>query len=446
MKRVYHWKLVIVSLFVVLTEPVLSQDTLSLEDAIIMGLENNFGIRVAKNDVLIAKNNNTLGNAGFLPSMSANLGGNLNILNSDKTLKTGETESADQNTLTKYGSIQLNWTLFDGMAMFISKEQLSNLQKMGELKLRLSVEDAVGSVIIIYHEIIQQQKQINSLEKSLTLSRERLRIAKEKSKIGAGYQLLEIQADVDLHADSSNLLKQQNVLQNLLVELNSLLGRDPGVKYNIREIPMTFSSLNVESVLEGLNSENAELLYDRLNLENKSLAVKSYKSGRYPYLNFSSSYNLYDYQYSTGVYEKQKNQYPVFGLTAGINLFDGFNLNRSIRNAKIQYESQQLLYSQKENMLKSYVIRFLNDFNLAVSLVKTEEVSMRLATQNLSIAMEKYRLGAISDFELREIQKKLLDAQYRYYTAQLQAKTAEVELKILSGVLLKEIKATQVYF
>ncbi len=439
MKKEYHRILATTSLLL-LVLPVIAQDTLTLGEAIRIGLENNFSIRVAKNDFLISKNNNSLGNAGFLPNLSANAGDNLSIQNTEKNLRAGGTESSDLNTTTLSGSVALNWTLFDGFSMFITRKQLGNLEKQGDLKLRMAVEDAVGSIIITFYELIQQQKQINSLEESLKLSRERLRIAKEKSKIGAGYQLLEIQADVDLHADSSNLLKQENIRLNLLVELNYLLGRDPGVKYEIREIPIGFSIQNTEDVLTGLNGQNAELLYDRLTLDNKELNIKYYQAGRYPKVGLTSSYGLYNYNYSAGGNLSQRIMGPAFGITASINLFNGFNLTRNIKNARIQLETQQVLYSQKDILLRSYVLKYLNDFNLAMALIKTEEVSMKLATQNLTIAMEKYKLGAISDFELREIQKKLLDSQSRYYSAQLLAKSAEIELKILSGILLNDIQ------
>ena len=46
-------------------------DTLTIKQAIKIGLENNFALRIANNELEIAKNNNTLGNAGFLPTITA---------------------------------------------------------------------------------------------------------------------------------------------------------------------------------------------------------------------------------------------------------------------------------------------------------------------------------------------------------------------------------------
>ena len=50
---------------------VLAQDTLRIEEAIQKGLEKNFAIRIATNEAQIAKNNNSLGNAGLLPVVTA---------------------------------------------------------------------------------------------------------------------------------------------------------------------------------------------------------------------------------------------------------------------------------------------------------------------------------------------------------------------------------------
>jgi len=188
-----------------------------------------------------------------------------------------------------------------------------------------------------------------------------------------------------------------------------------------------------------MSNSNLELLYDRILVDNKKLGVKLFESGRYPKLGLTGSYNFTNYGYSYGSTESTKNIGPQFGLTASIPLFNGFNVSRNIKNAQIQMENQQISLSQKENSLKSLAFKYFNDYNLAISLIKTEETAMNLAHKNLSVAMEKYRLGAISDLELREIQKKLLDVQYRFYSSQLLAKSAEIELKILAGILLNDI-------
>ena len=48
-----------------------AQGVLTLEEAIAIGLEKNYGIQISKNTVEQAENNHSLGNAGFLPVIDA---------------------------------------------------------------------------------------------------------------------------------------------------------------------------------------------------------------------------------------------------------------------------------------------------------------------------------------------------------------------------------------
>ena len=75
----------------------------------------------------------------------------------------------------------------------------------------------------------------------------------------------------------------------------------------------------------------------------------------------------------------------------------------------------------------------VNELNQAIELVRVEEKSASLALQNTEAAWERYRLGAISDLELRESQIKLLDAQTRLLQAQMNAQAAEIEIRSLTG-------------
>lgn len=415
------------------------QDTLSLDNAIQIGIKNNFSIIIAQNDLQIATNNNSYGNAGMLPKIDATIGQKNDFINTNQTYATGVKESSSKNTSAQSGSIQLSWTIFDGMNMFILKNQFQNLQQMGDLKLRMAIEDATASIIITYYSIALQKKLLKSLEESFALSKNRLMISKEKAKIGAGYELQVTQAEIDFQTDSSSILKQTNLIKNQMISLNRLLGRDANTSFTIKEIQPIFTKPDYKTISDGLNNQNADLLFERLNVINKDLAVRSLKSVRMPKVALTSDYRFSQNTYSSGQFDYLKNVGPSVGLTASITLFNGFNVSRSIKNAQIQAETQRVLLTQTENVLQSNLSQSYNDFELALALIKTEETTVKLAARNAEVALERYRLGAISDLELRDVQKKLLDAQYRYYSALLQAKTAEVDLRILAGILLNEL-------
>ena len=51
-----------------------SQEILTRKEALKITLENNFGIKIANNNLAIAKNNTSIYNNGYLPSASINSG------------------------------------------------------------------------------------------------------------------------------------------------------------------------------------------------------------------------------------------------------------------------------------------------------------------------------------------------------------------------------------
>ena len=71
--------------------PVKAQRIYSLKDCLEEGLQNNYSLRIVHNEEQISKNNATLGNAGYLPTLdfSAGYTGNLDNIET-KARATGE--------------------------------------------------------------------------------------------------------------------------------------------------------------------------------------------------------------------------------------------------------------------------------------------------------------------------------------------------------------------
>lgn len=106
-----------------------STDTLRISDAIKIGLENNFSLRIARNEKLVARNNNTLGAAGFLPKVDISSSASETNYDIRQELATGNVnEFNNYPTKSTYGGVQLSWTLFDGFAMFANRQRLSTLE------------------------------------------------------------------------------------------------------------------------------------------------------------------------------------------------------------------------------------------------------------------------------------------------------------------------------
>jgi outer membrane protein len=141
------------------------QTVLTLEEAIAITLENNFDLRIAKNEVKINEENVSLGNAGMLPRVNGIVTNNNTILNTKQTQSNGNEIEIDgaKNLNLNYG-VGLEWTIFDGFSMFARHNQLKEIQKLGETELKLNVLAKVSEVYDTYYILVNQQHLIRSLD------------------------------------------------------------------------------------------------------------------------------------------------------------------------------------------------------------------------------------------------------------------------------------------
>lgn len=413
-----------------------AQDTISLFDAISIGLERSYSIRIAQNNLEISKNNSTAGSAGMLPRADLNASQNSSLYDRGINYADGTNSSAKlYPTHALAAGVQLSWTVFDGFAMFARKERLDMLSNQGDLYLKIGVEDAIANIAQTYYALTQSEKLQKWFEEQQALSAKRMIIASEKSRIGAGSELLAMQARVDFRADSALALKQKLTVANLKAELNRLIGRAPESSLAVYagfKIPKPW---NYVEVLSKLSNENLELQNANVQIRIAELEEREQKAQRMPQINLLGAYNFSRTSTPQGQTTLFSTLGPAVGIGASVTLFNGFNANRRIRNATLVTNNRRLQAEDLALRLQTIAYRLTNELNLALELLQVEQKSVELAVRNSEIAWERYRLGAISDLELREDQNRLLNARYRLITAQANAQLAEIELMKLLGNL-----------
>jgi outer membrane protein len=418
------------------------QEIMTLSDAIRTGLENNFSIIIQKNDAQIATNNNTIGNAGFLPAVTLNASQNNTISNTHQETFSGTVKDITGATNRNLNAgVQLSWTLFDGFSMFVGKNMLNILEEMGETQARITIENTLSAIILNYYGIIQQQKLIQVLQDAAALSLERKNIMEARIKLGAGSELMLLQSTVDLNTDSINLIQEMATMQQTMADLNRLLARNPEIRFTPADSITLNETLSFDSLLVRSQSQNNELLIAHNNVALNSLAVRDAQSQRYPKLNLNAGYNYSQLNSQTGFASYNQSLGPSFGLTLTYPLFNGFNVNRTIKNAKVELNTMETYLKDTDLGIHTDLYKLYIDYKTNLRVVGIELLNQEVARQNVDVAFEKYRLGSINDIDLRETQKKYIDAQYQLLLSQFQAKKAEVELLRISGELVKVLSS-----
>jgi len=419
--------------------PLQGQEIYGLKDCISIGLERNFSILIARNSETISKNNFTLGNAGFLPKVDLN-GRHSGTLNNTTTNLTDGTQTITNgvfNTTTN-GSATLGMTIFNGFSAITTYKKLGELNQVGQLNTQLTIENLIADIVSGYYNYILQVQQMNNLKYALTLSRERLRIDEDRYLLGSGSKLEVLQSRVYVNSDSSNLSRQNEVVISAQIKINEMMA--------VENLDNKFTSKDTSIIV------NPDLIYGKLLEEtlvsntslliaskNKTISDYDYKlivSRSYPYLNFSGGYNYNLNTFTSGTNKSQIINGMNYDLTLGVNLFDGNNKRRNIHNSSIERDSYELRYREIEQGVKADLLTIYSAYSNNLRLISLEEQNFKTATENLDIALERYKLGSLSGIDLREVQKSLLDAKERLISAHYQAKLAEVSLLLISGRIM----------
>ncbi len=422
--------------FLFLPFAVLAQETYDLKRCLKIGLDRNYDIRIVRNEQQIADNNATKGNAGYLPTLDLSVGysGTLNNINQDLTDGT-KTDYNSIHNQTLDAGINLNWMAFDGFQIQTKYDRLKEFQRMGELNTRLSIENFIAGFSAEYYNYVQQKIRLGNLKYAVDLSKERLRIIGARYNIGSMSRLDYQQARVDFNADSSNLIKQYEVVYTSRIRLNQLMALE-NITQNLQvgDTLIEFNPLlDKDDIWNKMMASNSSLLLSAKEKRISELDYKAIKSRDYPYLKLNAGYGYTQNMYEMGSYDKQQTLGFNYGLTLGFTIFDGFNRKREQKNAQLQIKNKGLQYEQLELGLKADLSNIWMAYENNMELTNLEKENLQTAKINYSIAIERYKLGDLSGIELREAQNSLLEAEERLLQAQYDTKLCEISLMQISG-------------
>jgi outer membrane protein TolC len=406
-----------------------AQKSMNLDEAISVALENNYSLKISRNDENISKNNVTL--APFLPTVTGT---------GRQSQTTNDTESssagADKSRTNLYtAGLAMNWRLFDGFGMFTDYSRQQEMLAMSSQRVKISVESLIMRVCSEYYNIIVQQNRMESALTSLALSKSRYENAEEKYLLGVISGLDLQQARIDLNADSSAVLSQQETVVSAYIRMTNLLNAGHEIDFNINDTIILAPAIDVDSLRVRTLAFNNQLILARQGEKLSEYDLQSVRAERYPTLNFSTGYNFSrnEFPWQADSYSQTKGL--NWGFNMSWNIFSGLETNRRISNARIEAESSRLAYLDIENEILGELDLLYNTYRNNIIVANFETQSAELARASLEIAMERYRLGSLSGLEFREYQNNYLNAINRRLTALYQAKISEIGLRLLAGEL-----------
>ncbi|WP_298498113.1 TolC family protein [uncultured Algibacter sp.] len=431
-------KFVFLSISILSQVALFAQEVITPEKAVSLALEYNYGIKLASTDVEIAKNNASILNSGYLPTLTGNGGAVYNVDNTEADFSNGTSTTLNGAESSRYNaSIDLDYVLFDGLGRAYNYKQFKESQKLTELQARETIENTILQLFTVYYNVAELYENNNAINKTLSISKDRLIRAQYQFDYGQSTKLEVLNAEVDINNDSINLMNSLQQLNNSKRDLNLVLGNTIAGDFDINT-EVAFNSLyNKSELLEKAKVNNVNLLQIDKSIAINSLGVKSQKSAYLPTIGLTGSYG----------WNKSNNNGASFvavstntGFSGGLNLrwnlFDGGSTITQVKNAKISLEANNIQKEQLQVTIERDFNNAWDDYQNKLSIYRLQVENIKTSKNNFDRTQEKFKLGQVNSIEFRQAQLNLLNAELSKNRAKYLAKLAEFQLLQLSGEIL----------
>ncbi|WP_272151526.1 TolC family protein [Tenacibaculum aiptasiae] len=416
------------------------QEVLSKEKAVEITLANNYDIRVTKNNVETAKNNKSIYNSGYLPTVTGNAGANYSKNDTDLEFQNGTTNSVTGAESKSYNaSVGLNYTIFNGFNRQNTFKRLKENYNLTELQARQVMENTLTTLFLAYYEVGRLTENEKTQKETLEISKKRLERAKYNFDYGQNTKLDVLNAEVDVNNDSITYIDLKRQLSNAKRDLNVVLGRSVNTPVKV-DTDVTYAiDLNLIDVLQKAKTNNATILQAKKNIELRQLDVKINRAGWMPNVSLTSSYawNKSNNDATNAFSPISNTQTGVnAGLSLSWNIFDGGRTKTNVANAKIALETQEIQKQQQEEQLERDVNNAWETYQNALFSLQAQEKNVTTNKHNFERTNERYKLGQITSIDFRQAQINLINAELSVSRAKYTAKNAELQLLQLAGMLL----------
>ncbi len=407
----------------------IASETLTATQAVKIGLENNYNIRISRNEVAKADNMGKMKVGSLLPTARADGSAAYSNTEYDSPGSGMGGLGSSSDGMSYSAGAGLNWTLFDGFRMFYGLKQLDQKMALSRETSRFNIESSVVKILTAFYNLGSTRSILAASQEQLALSRKQLQRIEAKWEFGGANNTDLLRQQVLVNADSSVVTARELDVARALHDLNLALGKNPDEPLEV----------TIDTIVEPPASD-ASFWYENAKKHNAGLSMSQIqKNIAYSDLGIARA-AFWPVLAANGSLTKTwgNNDYTrtATGLTLSWPLFSGFRTLTTAQNAKIDTKNAELSHEQKQKELKAYVYQQWELLSNAHRQVGFEREAVILAEQSLSVSEELFKVGRISDVQFRESQLALINAMVRHETALFQYKVATAQLQQLAGKLV----------
>lgn len=423
----------------------MAQELLTLEEAIDLTIANNKQLKIQRNLVEISENNVFRGNSGQMPTVSLAADGqfgqnqaNIDIrtFQPDPPLVNIDAEGVQSTTLS--AGVRADYLLIGGFRGKYTYRLLEDEQSISRFQQEAVLNELILGVSDLYLDIAKLQSREELLIENVAISQEQLNRIKNQIEFGQVTGALALAAQTDINQELNALDDVRLLKNNLIKELNFLMGIAPETEYlvsvNFQDPPLLETSEIKAMVVE--NNPQLKISETFISVSNNQLKLS--ESAKYPQLNAFADYGFYRQENDA----QQLAKLETLGYTAGLSLrflvFDGNRVNRGIQNAKIAIENSQTQSSLLEDELVKEAVKEQSQLVILKSKLSRQENDLVTFEDNFSRTQNRFGRGLASSLDLREAQRSLFNARIGINDAKIDILKSKAKIRNLTGAYLVE--------
>ncbi len=420
-------------------EPILQKaipPVLTLENALIIALENQPSLRVAAGNQAINEARVGQARSGYFPQVTGRVAYQRATANAATSFGGGPIQrNTSPDTFGTYlNNVNLNQTIFDfGKVRSQVSTAEFNLQAA-----RSDTETAVQAMVVNvqqgYYSLQQAQRLLVVSEEALGQFQKHLDLAKGRFKVGVAPKIDVTTAEVDLSNARLNLITARNNLSLARVTLNNAMGIVTTDQYRVEE-PMAFEQyvITQEAALERAMRGRPELISQRALERAAESAIKTAQADFFPNVTGAAGYS-YNGQEFPLVWN-----WNILG-SLNIPIFSGFLTKQQVAEARATLLRTKANGDALQQGVLAEVSQSYLNLEATQERLRFTAIAVTQAKERMALVEGRYRAGLASAVEVTDAEVALVNAQVNDVVAMSTNQAARAQLERAMGTAVAPLR------
>ncbi len=402
-----------------------AQETLSLDDALRLALQNNGLARAALAETDAADARLAAARANLYPSID---------LSSSTTRTRIEGGGAIADTTQRQNGFGLEWLLLDNGQRELRIRQSSRTAEATRQSTRDTLRRVLFQTARAYYEVLRRKELLQVADTAVRRAETLLEVAKAQAEVGAAPQKDVLQAEADLANARVQQIQARNALRLAETDLKRLIGweaQKPLPALTAPDAPPSPDpALSVEQLWQRARLQRPDLRDAELRLQISRLGLDAARLNSLLRLQISAR--------GFREYEPNSRTQGSLSIVASYPLFDGGLTRANLREAEASLQSAQFRLQQAERDAYAEVESALLSLREASERLEASKIAVAAAQRNFDAAQESLREGVGTIVEVLTAQLALITAETNLVQATYDAAVAELQLRVATGERLPE--------